>query len=344
MAASEPPWCCPRCRGALAREPDRLRCLTCDASYDIVAGIPDLRVPAAAWVDFETDKAEARRLAAQTGRTAAELAREVFQSRAHWSEERVRTRTAQVVESPARAGEELAAWLMPVADTAGPLLEIGCGAGGLLAALPPHREAIGLDVSLVWLVVASRLLGEHGRRAVLAAAVAEALPLASRSVGAVVALDVIEHVADLPAVLEEIDRVSAPGAVLACATPNRFSLAAEPHVGVWGVGWLPRRYQPAYVKWRTGAEYAFARLLSAREARDLLARHTRFDVRLEPAAVPAQEIARFAPRRASLARAYNRLQRVPAIRSLLLLVGPFFRVVGRIPPEQRRTSSSHQGT
>jgi SAM-dependent methyltransferase len=309
-----------------------------------VAGIPDLRVPAAAWVDFETDKADARRLAAQAGRPAADLAREVFGARAHWSEARVRTRTAQVVEGPTRARRELTGWLAPVAHTDGPVLEIGCGTGGLLAALPPDRDAIGLDVSLVWLVVASRLLAEHGRRPVLAAAVAEALPLTASSIGAIVALDVIEHVADLPAMLKEIDRVAAPGAVLACATPNRFSLAAEPHVGVWGVGWLPRRYQPGYVKWRTGAEYAFARLLSAREARRLIARHTRFDVITEAAPVPAEELARFSPRRAALARAYNRLQRLPVIRSLLLLVGPFFMVIGRISTDQPRTSSSHQGT
>jgi len=46
----------------------------------------------------------------------------------------------------------------------------------------------------------------------------------------------------------------------------------------------------------------------------------------------------------ALARAYNRLQRLPVIRSLLLLVGPFFMVVGRISADQLRTSSSHQGT
>jgi SAM-dependent methyltransferase len=344
MAASEWPWCCPRCHGALDREPDHLRCHSCDAVYDVVAGIPDLRLPAAAWVDFDADKAEARRLAAGVGRTGADLAREVFASRAHWSDERIRTRTAQVVEGPARSGRELRDWLAPVAGTSGAILEIGCGTGGLLAALPPDRTAFGVDVSLVWLVVAARLLSEHGRQPVLAAAVAEALPLPDASVGSIVALDVIEHVADVPTVLKEIDRVAAPGAVFACATPNRFSLAAEPHVGVWGVGWLPRRWQPGYVQWRTGAEYRFARLLSAREARALIARHTRFDVRLEAAAVPAEEIVRFPPRRAVLARAYNRVQDVPVIRSLLLLVGPFFRIVGRVPPNQRGTSSSHHGT
>lgn len=327
--APVPPWCCPRCHGALAREPDALRCRACGAVYDVVAGIPDLRVPAAAWVDFETDKAEARRLAAQFGRPAADLAQEIFRARTHWSDERIRTRTAQVVEGPARARQELTGWLAPVAETDGPLLEIGCGTGGLLAALPPDRHAIGLDVSLVWLVVASRLLAEHGRRPALAAAVAEALPLTASSIAAVVALDVIEHVADLPAVLKEIDRVAAPGAALACATPNRFSLGAEPHVGVWGVGWLPRPLQAPYVKWRTGEDYRFARLLSAREAMTLLARHTSFAPQAEAPPLPDEEIARFSPRRAALARAYNRLQRLPGVSTLLLSFGPFFRIVAR---------------
>jgi SAM-dependent methyltransferase len=241
----------------------------------------------------------------------------------------VQFRTRQVMEAPARARHELGSWLAPAADSPGPFLEIGCGTGGLLAALSPRVQAIGIDVSLAWLVVARRLLQEHGRNPPLAAAAAEALPLRDRSIGGIVALDVIEHVALLGPVLEEIDRVAAPGAVLACSTPNRFSLGAEPHVGVWGVGWLPRSLQPSYVKWRTGEEYAFAKLLSAREALTLIARHTAFAARAEAPPLPDEEIAGFGARRAGLARIYNRLQRLPGARPLFLLIGPFFRIVAR---------------
>ena len=231
------PWRCPRCRGALAEAGASIRCAACAAQYDLVDGIPDLRVPTPAWVDFDRDKAEARTLASLADAGAEALARAVFAARPHWTDARVRFRTQQVLEGPARATREIETWLAPVARAAGPLLEIGCGTGGLLAALPADREAIGVDVSLAWLVVAKRLLAEHGRSVPLAAAVAEALPLADGAAGAVVALDVIEHVADPGPVLREIDRVAAPGAALAFSTPAVS--ARRGHVGVWGVGWLP---------------------------------------------------------------------------------------------------------
>jgi SAM-dependent methyltransferase len=327
------PWRCPRCRGALDGADASVRCLGCGASYDVVDGIPDLRVAAPAWVDFDRDKADARRLAAMTGASAEALAREVFGARPHWTEARVAFRTRQVLEGPARAAREIETWLAPAVRAAGPLLEIGCGTGGFLAALPADREAIGIDVSLAWLVVAKRLLAEHGRRVPLAAAVGEALPLPDASAGAVVALDVIEHLADVAPVLKEVDRVAAPGAALAFSTPNRFSLGAEPHVGVWGVGWLPRALQPRYVKWRTGEPYTFARLLSAREALGLVRAHTRFDAAAEAPPIPEEELARFRARRAMLARAYNALSRMPGMRRVFVAIGPFFRVTGRRIPD-----------
>lgn len=325
------PWCCPRCLVSLPPADDgtaALICPGCGASYDVVAGIPDLRVPTPAWIDFARDKEMARRLAALGDVSTERLARAVFEARRNWTEARVRFRTRQVLEGPARARREIDGWLAPLAR-GGPLLEIGCGTGGVLAALPLSAAAIGIDVSLAWLVVARRLLREHGREVPLAAAVAEALPLADGSVRGVLALDVIEHVADLRPVLREIDRVSGVDAELAFATPNRFSLGAEPHVGVWGVGWLPRPLQPRYVQWRTGEPYSFARLLSAREAVGLVRRHTRFDAVAEAPPIPDEELAQFAPRRAALGRTYNALSRLPGLRRVFVWVGPFFHVTGR---------------
>jgi SAM-dependent methyltransferase len=307
----------------------QLECAPCGASYDVVSGIPDLRVPAAAWVDFDRDKAEARRLAALGPVSAEQLTREVFQSRPGWTEARITLRTRQVLDGPSRAAREIDGWLASAVGAGGPLLEIGCGTGGVLAALPLEAQPMGIDVSLAWLVVARRLLQEHGRTLPLAAAVAEALPLADASVGAVVALDVIEHVADPAIVLKEIDRVAAIDAALAFATPNRYSLGAEPHVGVWGVGWLPRPLQAGYVRWRSGQPYDFARLLSASEAVALVRAHTRFDVHADAPPIPAEELARFGPRRALLGRAYNTLARVPVVRRAFLGIGPFFHVTGR---------------
>src|SRR5205814_6303531 len=118
----------------------------------------------------------------------------------------------------------------------------------------------GVDASLVNLVVARRLLAARGHRARLAAALVERLPVSDASMSAVLALDVVEHLGDAGRFLSEAARVLRPGGRLALSTPNRFSLAAEPHVSVWGVGWLPRRWQPAYVRRRSGIDYAWVRL------------------------------------------------------------------------------------
>jgi hypothetical protein len=129
-------------------------------------------------------------------------------------------------------------------------------------------------------------------------------------------------------VLREIDRVGSSDCVLACSTPNRFSLAAEPHVGVWGVGWLPRNRQRSYVRWRSGQDYAFVSLLSAHEAAGLFERHTQFAVHIDVPPVPDEEVANMSARRAWLARWYNRIRLLGGFRPALLLFGPFFRVLG----------------
>jgi SAM-dependent methyltransferase len=325
------PWRCPRCRGALdAGGDDALRCDSCAAVYDVVAGIPDLRVGGPVWIDLAQDRDAARRLDAETADLPIEeIVRRVYGGREGWDRSLVEHRTRQVIEAPARLRSEIAGWLAPATSRPG-FVDLGCGPGQLLAAAAAEgRAGIGIDVSLVWLVVAKRLIAHYGGRPVLAAALAEALPLASASVPAVVSLDVIEHVGDQAAYLREIDRVTALGAPVALATPNRFSLAAEPHVFVWGVGWLPRPLQARYVAWRSGKSYEFTRLLGVRETRRMLRRHTRLVPEFLVPLVPREEIARMGHRRATLARAYNALAAIPWLARAFLAVGPFFRVLAR---------------
>ena len=146
----------------------------------------------------------------------------------------------------------------------------------------------------------------------------------------------IEHVADQARCLAEIDRVAADGATIALATPNRFSLTAEPHVQLWGVGWIPTRFQARYVRARSGRTYDFVRLLSVPGLSMLLSRHTRFAGRFVVAQVPDDEIEAMHARRARLARLYNRVADSPLLRWPLLGVGPFFRYTGvaRTPAER----------
>jgi len=148
-------------------------------------------------------------------------------------------------------------------------------------------------------------------------------------VHAVTMYDSIEHVANVSATIDESHRVLMPGGSMAISTPNRFSLAAEPHVFVWGVGWLPRRWQQSYVRWRSGQDYSGTRLLSTREMARELRRHPELQYHLSVPQVPEEEITHFSPRRAWLARLYNRVAKHRLARGPLLAVGPFFQVVAR---------------
>lgn len=327
------PWHCPRCRRQLLAQQGSLICHGCNVEYPLVSGIPDLRINAPAWVDQHGDRARAMSLlAAGAAIPAAELARQVFASRRGWSEADICTRAAQTVSLPDRMVRDLDGWLRAARDAGGPILDLGCGAGGLLAAIARDgRTAIGIDVSMEWLVVARRLIAENGGTPVLAAAMAESLPLADRTVGAVISLDVIEHVGDQAGYLREIDRVLRPGGVCAVATPNRFSLAPEPHVGLWGVGWLPRQWQQRYVEWRSSKPYAFCRLLSVGELRRMFKRRTSLRPQIKPGLVPAEEIRHFSRAKTAAALAYNRVAQAPILGKLLLTICPFFRVIARKP-------------
>ena len=321
-------WCCPCCHSDLKTEGEGLQCAGCRLRYETVAGIPDLRVPGDSWIDFEDDLKSARRLAALEC-SLPELVREIYAMRPGWDDARIDRRTREVLAAPAKLRDDVTGWLSPIAERKGTVLDLGCGAGMLIAALPREgTTAIGIDVSMTWLVAAKRLVAEFGGVPILAAALGEALPLRRDSLDGAISLDVIEHVRDPDTYLSEIDRVVRPGGRVALSTPNRFSLTAEPHVFVWGVGWLPTRWQSRYVRWRSGRIYDDTRLMSSFGLGKRLRKNTSFDFKIMVPEVPEANLASFRSSKAKLARAYNVLTRVGAMRAILLLIAPFFRVTG----------------
>ncbi len=326
-------WCCPSHRGDLTPILDGLRADCCGAEFPVVEGIPDLRVARGAWVDFAADLDAARRLAATVAPDdVAGSVHAVFARRQGWSAARVTERTAMTLALAERMREEWTGWLAPAARHPGPFLDLGCGAGSFLSVAPAGRSNLGIDVSMEWAVVAQRLCTAAGVPVEFAAALAEALPLRPGSIGVVTSLDVLEHVGDQAAMVTEIDRVLQPGGVFCAATPNRFSVGAEPHVGIWGVGWLPRSLQARYVRWRTDLPYDFTRLLSHREITALFRRHASFVPLLEPAPIPTSDQARFGWRRRQLAGAYNKVLNWAPSRAAARQVGAFFHVIGTKPP------------
>ena len=208
------------------------------------------------------------------------------------------------------------------------VLEVGCGTAALAAAFATRgADVAATDVSLRWLALAQKRLGGLAAGTVeLVACAAEALPFPDGSFDVVAASDVIEHVEDPRRFVAEAARVLRPGGMLFLATPNRYSLALEPHVRLWGVGYLPRSLAETYVRALRKTSYSHVRLLSAAALSSLLRDH-RFDAEIVTPPVPDEGL--YAGVELALVRAYNRVRRNPVARPVLRAVGPFFHVFAR---------------
>lgn len=297
----------------------------------MVAELPDFRPDKAAWIDFDDDRRRALLIDAKIRAEGLEAGiLDVFQNSRRFDAAKSRFRTRQVLAGADKYDRQLDGWLADAQAT--PVLEVGVGPGQLSVALARRGVAVhGIDVSMEWLVVAKHWLRQTGVEPRLATANAEELPVADGSVASYISLDVIEHVGDQGRYVREMARVLRPGGHYALVTPNRYSLAPEPHVGVWGVGYLPRRLQAPWVRLRAGVGYDYTRLLGTGEIRRLFRRHAGLEPQLTFPPIAAEEIALFPPFKARLAGAYNRIVTLPAFRMVAPLAGAYYRITGSIP-------------
>jgi SAM-dependent methyltransferase len=105
-------------------------------------------------------------------------------------------------------------------DHPDPILDAGCGTGGLLARLDPSRVAIGLE----WYAPAAAIAAAKSGRPIAAGSLNE-LPFAANVIGTVIAADVLCHAAVDPArALGEIYRVLRPKGRLIVNMPAFRSL------------------------------------------------------------------------------------------------------------------------
>ncbi len=245
---------CPYCRGELAGDQESLRCDSCQRAFPVLLDIPDLRVAPDPWIGLVEDRAKALRVERESAPGFEAAVR-------HYWALTPGTPTADAtrhIDHVLHAGERTAEWVAALTPTPTPgeqWLDLGCGTADLAAAAPPGVTVSGLDIAFRWLVIARRRLREAERTADLVCGNAEALPHPDASFDRVIALGTLEHCADLGAALAEARRVLRPGGHLHIRTANRYSLLAEPHVGIWGAGWLPRHWADRYVRWRGGTGY-----------------------------------------------------------------------------------------
>jgi 2-polyprenyl-3-methyl-5-hydroxy-6-metoxy-1,4-benzoquinol methylase len=106
------------------------------------------------------------------------------------------------------------------------LLDVGCYDGQFLSRVLEAGDAdhvVGLDISQPALASAA----QTKRLLPVRAQVEAALPFATESFATVVAAEVIEHVFDTQAVVNELARVLQPGGWLALTTPNLVALSGR---------------------------------------------------------------------------------------------------------------------
>lgn len=132
--------------------------------------------------------------------------------------------------------------------TAGPLagmkiIDVGCGAG--LVTEPISRlgaAVIGIDAAERNVLVAERHARSTGASIQYQHALPEELADQGRVFDAVISLEVVEHVADLPVFLNELARLVAPGGILVIGTLNRTIRSfVKAIVGAeYVLRWMPR--------------------------------------------------------------------------------------------------------
>ena len=98
---------------------------------------------------------------------------------------------------------------------AGRVLDVGCGSGALLGAIGKDR-ALGIDYCAQGLSRSSQMRGDVP----VACADATRTPFADRTMQAITAQHVIEHMKGYEAALREWRRLLSPGGVLLILTPN----------------------------------------------------------------------------------------------------------------------------
>jgi SAM-dependent methyltransferase len=290
---SEPsPWrlaahslVCPRCQGELTTSEGAWHCGRCGrvggttlGFIDFLAEVPTLEMAAGGRMDLRADEELARELHGvfrdRDFGGLCRLERELYarqEGRSGWSPRRrstVERFERRITRVNAEGSEKGADALLAKVDckldelgwpavVRGAALEAGGGQGLYVSALAARFEqVVFVDASLVNVLLAAKVVEEQGlRNVVCVRADVMALPFAAGTFDLVHQNGVVEHVSDPVAMVQEGIRVRRKTGYYVCVSPNRMSLAPEPHCGLPAYGFLPGRVRRPLIRMVRGLTY-----------------------------------------------------------------------------------------
>lgn len=324
---------CPLCRGELNVLKNGYECHICSKQYLLHDGIPDFRVFSDPFLTDEEDYERTEIVLSKLNELNLEKLLEYYWSFSDITPVSLRPkfiRNAVLGEQrAARSLEILEEKISGQTKKVRRVLEIGAGTGNFLAVSAGRFEqVIGIDIAMRWLHVSRRRFMDLGLPVPpLVCCCAEFLPFADNSFDLVALSSTLEFVDDQPQVLAECARTLDNSGILYVNTVNRYSLARDPYSYLWGVGFLPRKWQPRYVKLRKSAVYK-VRTLSYQEFNKLT--KPKFPVReFVLSDVSSDSLAQFSLFTRFQIYIYRFFKKLPLFKELFKQVGPGWDVILR---------------
>jgi SAM-dependent methyltransferase len=322
--------CCPVCRVPARDEGDRYHCTACGRSYPVLHGIPDFRLRSDLYLGLAQERAKAARIATEARRRPfEELLDYYYQITDDVPPELARRYRASVLGAP-RHLQELGAEVARSMNhkPSAVALDAGCGAGGMLVVLSKAGvPVVGLDIALRWLVICRKRLDELGIGAMLVCGDLEQPPFLPGTFDAVTAIDMIEHVRDVPATLASIGALMKPDALSWLTASNSRTPGPHPTTRIWGIGWLARPLRSWLLRRLRGVDsLRFSHLLTPGQLGRLSARSGLTVRSAAPRRIGAPD-SNYSAWERWLMRCYTALARAAPTRRLMLLIGPSFELV-----------------
>ncbi len=323
--------CCPGCKAQLQRSAKSYSCIACKKDFPIMYGIPDFRLFGDPYLGFEDDYARTQLIVENMNRLDFAGLLKFYWSNSPETPDSLRekfVRTALLGENKAK--EILKSFPQSEADKHKTILEIGCGTGGfIVTAAKRYKYIVAIDIALRWLMICRKRVEGMNIKIPLICCCAEFLPFPKNYFDQVVASATIEHTRSQKSVFSESYRVLKQNGVMFVSTPNRFSLSAEPHVYLRGVGFLPRKWMGLYVRLIKGMEYENKRLMSYFELKKMFLKFK--NVKFSFPDIDDASLNQLGAWERFQVKVYRKIRLLSIFGLFLLFFGPMYYVLGQKP-------------